>query len=34
MNLSNNIKSAKSTVEDNVSYAYNMPKEYVENKIF
>lgn len=34
MNLSNNIKNAKSTVEDNVTYVYNKPKEYVEDKIF
>lgn len=33
MNLSNNIKNAKNTVEDNVTYVYNKPKEYVEDKI-
>lgn len=33
LNLTNSIKTVKSTVNDNVNYAYNTPKEYVENLI-
>jgi len=33
LNLSNNIKAVKNIVEDNVNYAYNIPKEYLGNKI-
>jgi len=33
LNLTNNIKTVKSTVKNNVNYAYNTPKEYVENLV-